>query len=172
MGEIRSTGVGVRESHDGRLGIVCAWDHNSLHDFPVHWTVPAVVLRGAEESLINGPANELGCESVIVEHMVQRVRFTFKPEGVERFDVVGNAVDGRLAGTVNNRVVIQEHDGAHTRFELSGEEVVPGFKSVILRGRVAYVCLYEAGHGGTPTGTKPAGRVSGEDVARLRRGEE
>lgn len=96
----------------------------------------------------------------------------FEPEGVERLDVRCDTVDSRLACTVNNVVVIQEHDGTDVRSEVSGKEVVPVFKSAILRGRIAHVYLYEVRHGCTSTGTKLVGRVSGEDVARLREGED
>ncbi len=58
--------------------------------------------------------------------MVQRVWFAFKPEGVERFDVIGNTVDGRLAGAVHDVAVIRSRDGTHTKSEEPGEEVIPG----------------------------------------------
>ncbi len=57
---------------------------------------------------------------------------------VELFDVKGDAVDGRLAGAVNDVVVIWERDWMDTRSEEPGEEVVQ-IESIILRGRVTYV---------------------------------
>ncbi len=126
-----------------------------------------MVLRGAEERPINGPANELGYDIIVAAHMVQLVRFTFEPEGVELFDVVGNVVDGRLGGTVHNVFVIRSRDRTHTKLEEPGEEVIPGFKSTILHGRFTYVFLYKINHGGTRTRTKASVCVSDEDVARL-----
>jgi hypothetical protein len=41
------------------LGVVSAFQGEGPHNFPGYWTVPPVVVGGAKESLVDGPADEL-----------------------------------------------------------------------------------------------------------------
>jgi len=157
--------VGIYESHSGRLGVVSTRDQDGLHDLAIDGTVPAVIVGGAEESLINGPADELGGEGVIVEHMVERVRLSLQPKTVQRFHVVGDAVDGRFAGAVDDAIVVGKCDRAHARTEESGEEVVPRGESMIRSVWVADVGLVEIRHGCARSGPKPAIVLGSEHVA-------
>lgn len=65
--------IWVDKTHRWGFGVVGTSHINGLDDCAVDGAMPAVVAQNAEEGLIHGPADKLGCVGIVVEHMVERI---------------------------------------------------------------------------------------------------
>ena len=147
---------------------VAAGDSESFYDGAADRTVPAVVAEGAEIGLVHGSANETGRQSVMVQHVAERVRLTLEPERgrladigaaaqedgagfagvVDEGCVLGNGAwlptDGRahvICGLGKEATQAFYCEGPHAFTKLPGEEIVPGGEAIVLGGGVADVEL-------------------------------
>jgi len=88
------------------LGVVGPVDEVGPQDRPSDGAVPAVVVRRAEERLVDGAADELRDGRVVAEQVLQRVRLVLDPEPVAALDVGAQVVRGGLAGADDDLVVV------------------------------------------------------------------
>lgn len=125
---VGSGGVGTTwlvESRKRRFGVVCPRYVDEPHDLAVDRTVPTMVGGCAKEGLVDRPTHELFGDRIVVEHINEGVRLFFQPETISNLDIVSDVINGRLAGAIDNCVVIGELDRTNAVLELSSEEIVP-----------------------------------------------
>ncbi len=127
-------GITDLSSSVGEDGIVGSRDDLCTGDGTVDGATPAVIVLWAEECLVDGTTDEGLSDIVAVEHVVDGVSLTLKPELVVIFDVGLDAIHGGLAGTVNESFVVGEVDGANSGLNLAGEEMIP-------RGEATVDCI-------------------------------
>src|SRR5659263_190805 len=96
--------VALRVSGHGRIltldigsGEVGAALHEGLLDRAGYGAVPAVVVEGAEECLVDRSADELVYRLVVREHVLERVRLALQPELVLLLSVEADPVRRGLA---------------------------------------------------------------------------
>lgn len=107
--------------------------------------MPAMVVVGAEERLIDGPTGEVVCGSFItIEHVVERVLLGLEPKLIVGFDITVEAKYRGLACADDIVLVPFGNDGAGVILELASEEIVPGLVSTIDLARLwTDVCRVE-----------------------------
>ena len=76
-------------------GVVRARDSVRLDDTPIDGTVPKVIAQRAEYRLVDRPADQLGCERIVV---LKGIWHVLKPECVRCLHVSDNLVCDHCAG--------------------------------------------------------------------------
>lgn len=147
--DVSVVGRVARDAVPRRLGEVRAIEHVGLDDAAGHGGVPAVVAQSVQEGLVDGAADELPRQVVLIftvvaaQHVHDGVWLLLHPELVAGLHVVLDAEGLRLARVDDDAVVVRAGDGADPRAEEAGEEVVPGLVAVVGRGWVGVEHLVE-----------------------------
>jgi hypothetical protein len=96
-----------------------------------------MVGEGAEEGLVDGPADKLVCQRIEREHVKDRVWLPLDPEPISGVDVICDLVYLGFTWIDNDFVVVGKGHRADALSEGAGEEVIPRLVAVIFSRRIA-----------------------------------
>src|SRR5580704_13392972 len=144
--------------------IVCTGDVLELPDGARYRAMPAVIVPGAEERLVDRAADEL-LHEMAGEQVAQRVRLFLDPERSARPHPPLDGERRGLARVDHDPGVTGRGDRPLAGLEFADEEVVPAPESEVRRIRVGLELIEMQVRAGVRA--QPAARGVVEDVARL-----